>query len=73
MLADGVPPNNRLRSGTRARRPDALANVMQASAWRYGSNSQGPHPEVRQFVVAMVQATEPWFQQQKKLTKRSAG
>jgi hypothetical protein len=41
------------------------------SAWRYGSESQGPHPEVRAFVAAAVQATEPWFQRQKDVTQRS--
>jgi len=41
------------------------------SAWRYGSESQGPHPEVRDFVTAAVEVTEPWFQQQKQLGGRS--
>jgi hypothetical protein len=34
------------------------------SEWRYGSQSSGPPPEVRQFVVAVVEATNPWFEQQ---------
>jgi hypothetical protein len=35
------------------------------TAWRYGSQSQGPPPEVRDFVVAAIDATDPWFEQQK--------
>jgi hypothetical protein len=38
--------------------------------WRYGSESQGPPPEVCQFVVAAVEATDPWFEQQKVMTQR---
>jgi hypothetical protein len=41
------------------------------SAWRYGSESQGPHPEVRDFVVAAVQVTEPWFEQQQQMVART--
>ncbi len=33
----------------------------------YGSESQGPPPEISQFVVAAVKATEPWYQEQKKM------
>ena len=36
-----------------------------ASAWRYGSESQGPHPEVVEFVKEALRITEPWFQRQK--------
>jgi hypothetical protein len=43
------------------------------SVWRYGSESQGPHPEVCTFVVAAAQVTEPWFQQQKEMVRRNAG
>src|SRR5262245_5010100 len=32
--------------------------------WRYGSESQGPPPEVCQFVVDAVEATDPWFEEQ---------
>ena len=43
------------------------------SVWRYGSESQGPHPEVRSFVVNAIRVTEPWFQQQKEMVRRNAG
>jgi len=43
-----------------------------ASAWRYGSESQGPHPEVVDFVKETVRITEPWFQQQKAMVTRQA-
>jgi hypothetical protein len=38
--------------------------------WRYGSGSQGPPPEVGQFVVASVRATDPWFAQQQAMSRR---
>lgn len=34
-----------------------------ATVWRYGSESAGPHQEVRDFVIATLEVTEPWFQQ----------
>lgn len=43
------------------------------TAWRYGSESQGPHPEVREFVMAAMEATEPWFEQQKEMVRRKRG
>lgn len=42
------------------------------SAWRYGSESQGPHPEVRDFAIAALQVTESWFQQQKQMVGRTS-
>ena len=42
------------------------------SVWRYGSESQGPHPEVCAFVAAAARVTEPWFQQQKEMVRRNA-
>ena len=33
--------------------------------WKYGSESQGPPPEVCAFVSACVEATEPWYQAQR--------
>lgn len=41
-----------------------------ASAWRYGSESHGPHPEIVEFVKQAVQITEPWFQKQKDMVAR---
>jgi hypothetical protein len=40
------------------------------TGWRYGSESMGPPPEVGQFVVAAVRATEPWFAQQQAMVRR---
>jgi hypothetical protein len=37
--------------------------------WRYGSESMGPPPEVAQFVVAAVRATDPWFAQQQAMVR----
>lgn len=34
------------------------------TGWRYGSESMGPPPEVGQFVVAAVGATDPWYAEQ---------
>ncbi|HJZ90444.1 MAG TPA: hypothetical protein VKE40_06195 [Gemmataceae bacterium] len=39
------------------------------TGWRYGSESMGPPPEVGQFVVAAVQATDPWFDQQRAIVR----
>lgn len=39
------------------------------TVWRYGSESQGPPPEVGQFVVATVRATDPWFAQQQAMAR----
>ena len=41
--------------------------------WRYGSESQGPPPEVGRFVVAAVQATDPWFAQQQAMARNGRG
>jgi len=41
------------------------------SQWNYGSKSQGPPPAVASVVIESVQATEIWFQNQKKMTKSS--
>ncbi len=35
------------------------------TVWQYGSESEGPPPEVCDFVVAAVKATTPWYEQQK--------
>jgi len=43
-----------------------------ASAWRYGSESQGPHPEVVEFVKQAIRITEPWFQKQRSMVARPA-
>jgi hypothetical protein len=39
------------------------------TAWRYGSESQGPPPEVGQFVIAAVHATDPWFDRQRAMAR----
>ena len=35
------------------------------TAWRYGTDSQGPHPAVAEFVREALRITEPWLQGQK--------
>src|SRR5262249_40064127 len=40
------------------------------TAWEYGSESQGPPPEVCVFVVAAVETTTPWYDQQKRMASR---
>jgi len=40
-----------------------------ATAWRYGAESQGPPPGVCQFVIAAVNATNPWFEEFKAGTR----
>jgi hypothetical protein len=37
------------------------------SEWEYGTESQGPPPDVSSLVVASVEATNQWFANQKKL------
>jgi hypothetical protein len=43
-----------------------------ATEWRYGSESQGPYPDVCEFVAAAVEATEPWFESRKEMVRRNA-
>ena len=40
------------------------------SVWEYGTKSQGPPPEIGRLVVASVGATEAWFEEQKRVTKK---
>jgi hypothetical protein len=42
----------------------------RVTGWRYGSQSQGPPPEVCQFVRDAVEATDSWFEQQKAMVRR---
>ncbi len=39
----------------------------QMMAWQYGSLSKWPPPEICEFVAAAVEATEPWYEDQKKV------
>jgi hypothetical protein len=41
-----------------------------ATVWRYGAESTGPPPEVGEFVISAVRATETWFDQQKAMAAR---
>ena len=41
------------------------------SRWEYGSESQGPPPEVVNVVVKAVEATESWWQEQKAMAARN--
>ncbi len=38
----------------------------------YGSESERPPHEIAQFIVAAIQATEPWYQQQKRMVSGSS-
>jgi len=41
------------------------------SRWEYGSESQGPPPEVVSIVMKAVESTDQWWQEQKALTASS--
>jgi hypothetical protein len=41
-----------------------------ASQWEYGTQSQGPPDEIGQFVLAGIDATDSWYEQQKELASR---
>lgn len=36
--------------------------------FQYGSESQGPPPDLCQLVISAIEITEPWYQDQKQLT-----
>jgi hypothetical protein len=42
-----------------------------ASVWAYGTESMGPPPEIREFVVAAIEITNPWFERQKGMMSAS--
>lgn len=39
------------------------------SVWFYGTQSQGPPTEIKSLVVSVVEATEPWYEEQKQIKK----
>lgn len=39
------------------------------SEWTYGTQSQGPPSEIGNFVISAVEATETWYEEQKKIQK----
>jgi hypothetical protein len=39
----------------------------QMMAWHFGSLSKWPPPEVCEFVDAVIEATQPWYEEQKEL------
>ena len=41
------------------------------SQWEYGSLSQGPSLEIRHFVTTVIETTNVWYEQQKRLKCRS--
>lgn len=41
-----------------------------ASQWEYGTQSQGPPEEIGQFVLAGIDATSSWYEEQKELASR---
>lgn len=40
------------------------------SRWQYGIDSQGPPPEVSDFVRAALYVTQPWYEEQQQLARR---
>jgi hypothetical protein len=40
--------------------------TVLTSQWQYGTGSQGPPPEVCDFVRAALYATQPWYEEQQK-------
>jgi len=49
------------------KQPDGEESMM---CWRYGLDSQWPPPEVCEFVAAAVEATDPWYEEQKDAVRR---
>jgi len=51
-----------------------LHEDSKESIWkfRYGSESQGPPDDIRQFVVEAIKLTEPWYIEQKKMVGKSS-
>lgn len=47
---------------------DSTGDVM-TTHWRYGAQSQGPPPDVCQFVVKLVDLTNPWFVMRKSMAR----
>jgi hypothetical protein len=43
------------------------------SLWQYGTDSQGPPPEVMQLVATAIRATNPWYEEQKTMVKNTRG
>ena len=41
-------------------------------AWQFGSLSKWPPPEVCEFMAAAIEATDPWYEEQKKLVRLRA-
>jgi hypothetical protein len=39
------------------------------SVWEYGSESQGPPSEIANFAVKVIEITNPWYEEQKKIVK----
>ncbi len=42
-------------------------------SFRYGSESQGPPPEICDIVTAAVTVTDPWYEEQKEMVGKSDG
>ena len=45
-------------------------NTEIGSTWKYGTKSSGPPQEIKRFVIAAIEATETWFKEQKRATKK---
>ena len=47
-------------------------NKEIGSTWRYGTKSSGPPQEIKRFVLASIEATESWLEEQKRATKKKS-
>ncbi len=43
------------------------------TCWRYGTESDGPPPEIQEFVGAAMRGTDPWFSKQKAMARGHEG
>ncbi len=47
-------------------------NTEIGSTWKYGTKSSGPPQEIKRFVLASIEATESWLEEQKRVTKKKS-
>ena len=47
-------------------------NKEIGSTWRYGTKSSGPPQEIKRFVLASIEATESWLEEQRRATKKKS-
>ena len=68
QLSDPDPQGKMCRLMVGVRQSDGQE---MASVWSYGTESMGPPPDVREFVVAAIEITNPWFEQQRLMVSAS--